>query len=50
MFNDMQIATIQSRGAADSPEFDGHKEEAVYSRKHSELSISVNFVAIQQNG
>jgi hypothetical protein len=24
MFNDMQIATIQNRGAADSPELDGH--------------------------
>jgi len=47
MFNDMQTATIHNRGAADSPELDGHIGEAVYSRKLSELPISVNFVAIR---
>ena len=47
MLNDMQIATIQNRGAAIYPNLMVIWGEAVYSRKLSELSISVNFVAIR---
>jgi hypothetical protein len=50
MFNDMQIATIQNRGAAIHPNLMVIWGETVYSRKLSELPISGNFVAMQQNG